>query len=398
MKKLLFLTMIFTLSLFIANTAFTQDNILSQKVAQLSDKLAFATEGEVVGVSENTVYLNLGQESGIIEGIPFEVVRLDKDRPLKMGDKIIGYTETPVGQIEITAVRKDMSLARITEQLGAIKEGDKAYQQIKKITRVAITEFTYGDEYNSLTRNVQDLLYTNLIQRGMTVVEREKMEEVMEELTQNFSGMIDISTAAQLGKMLGVEAIIVGTVADMGNSVDLRARLLDVEKGAAITAATIAVTKDPTITGLLGGGTRSTTNGKKSVVSQKDSKTALEANTGGFNFKLIDWQRKGDGIVFDLLITSEQGSDLVLYANYSSYDRTRIFDDFGNEYYASNIFLGNDSRTRWAQNRLVADIPMRAYIQFDNFSSQSKIISLLEIRCRTNKDFAVEFRDISLPQ
>lgn len=178
MKKFLFLTMIFTLSLFIVNTAFTQDNILSQKVAWLSDKLAFATEGEVVGVSGNTVYLNLGQESGIIEGIPFEVVRLDKDRPLKMGDKIIGYPETPVGQIEITVVRKDMSLARITEQLGAIKESDKAYQQMKKITRVAITEFTYGDEYNSLTRNVQDLLYTNLIQRGMTVVEREKMEEV----------------------------------------------------------------------------------------------------------------------------------------------------------------------------------------------------------------------------
>jgi len=202
MKKLLIFLMIFSLSLFIGSTAFSQDNVLSQKVSQLADKLAFAVEGEVVGVSGDTVYINLGQESGIVEGISFEVVRQDKDRPFKMGDRIIGYPETEVGQIEITAVRKEMSLAKITEKVMEIQEGDKVYQQMKKVTRVAITEFTYGDEFNSFTRNVQDILYTNLIQRGMTVVEREKMEQVMEELSKSFSGMIDTSTAAEIGKIL----------------------------------------------------------------------------------------------------------------------------------------------------------------------------------------------------
>lgn len=405
MKKTFIFLLILVILFFNAITSFTQDNVLSQKVAQLSDKLAFATEGEVVGVSGNTVYLNLGQESGIIEGIPFEVVRLDKDRPLKMGDKIIGYPETPVGQIEITAVRKDMSLARITEQLGAIKEGDKAYQQMKKITRVAITEFTYGDEYNSLTRNVQDLLYTNLIQRGMTVVEREKMEEVMDELVKNFTGMIDTSTAAQLGKMLGVEAVIVGTVADMGNSVDLRARLLDVEKGAAITAATMAVTKDPTIVGLLSSGTRTTQYEKRESAAQKGSNDAIEVNAEGFNFKLVDCQRKGENIVFEVLITSEEDNWLGIYLTNgvawgtTLRERTRIFDNIGNEYYSNKVQLGADLNTFVIGKTLVTGVPIKAVIFFDHFSSQAKLISLLEVRCYANsKHFSVQFRNIPLPQ
>jgi TolB-like protein len=390
MKKFLIFLLILVLYLCFASSAFAQDNILSQKVSQLADKLAFAVEGEVVGVSGDTVYINLGQASGIIEGIPFEVVRLDRDRPFKMGDRIIGYPETEVGQIEITAVRKEMSLAKITEQLIDIQEGDKVYQQMKKVTRVAITEFTYGDEFNSFTRNVQDILYTNLIQRGMTVVEREKMEQVMEELSQSFSGMIDTSTAAQIGKMLGVEAVIVGTVADMGNSVDLRARLVDVEQGAAITAAQVDVTKDPTIGGLLGGGIRSTAYGVSDSAAPKDSKTTLEANAGVLNFKLIDWQRKGDGIVFEFLITSEENTNLRLYASHYS-NITRIFDDFGNEYYARAAYLGNKSSTDYVENILVAGIPMRALITFDKFSAQSNIVSLLEIRTYT---LSVEFRDI----
>ena len=396
MKKTFIFLLILVIFFFNAITSFTQDNILSQKVSQLADKLAFAVEGDVLGVSGDIVYISLGQESGVVEGIEFEVVRLDRDHPFKMGDKIIGYPETAVGQIEITAVRKETSLAKITEKLMDIREGDRVYQQMKKVTRVAITEFTYGGEFNYLTHNVQDLLYTNLIQRGMTVVEREKMEEVMEELVHTFSGMIDISTAAQLGKMLGVEAVIVGTVADMGNSVDLRARLVDVEKGAAITAATIAVTKDPTITGLLGGGTRSTTNGKKSVASQKDSKTTLEANAEGFNFKLVDWYRKGEYLVFELLISSEKDTDLRLYAKFYS-DVTRIFVNTGNKYYSNEVQLGNYMATDYVNNMLVAGEPMKASISFANISSQVKMITFLEITCHAKKkNFFVQFRDIPI--
>jgi len=164
MKKLLYILIIFVL-LFSLGNVFAQENVLSQKVSELADKLAFAVEGYVAGVSGETVYIDLGQESGIVEGIKFEVVRLDKDNPFKKGEKIIGYPETEVGQIEITGVRKEMSLAKIINKVMAIQEGDKVYQEMKKVTRIAITEFTYGDDFNDFTRNVQDMLYTNRFKR-----------------------------------------------------------------------------------------------------------------------------------------------------------------------------------------------------------------------------------------
>ena len=396
MKKILFILIVLIL-IFNLGNVFAQENVLSQKVSELADKLAFAVEGYVVGVSGEVVYINLGQASGIVEGIKFEVVRLDKERPFKMGEKIIGYPETEVGLIEITKVRKEMSLAKTTNKVMDIQEGDKIYQEMKKVTRIAITEFTYGDEFNDFTRNVQDILYTNLIQRGMTVVEREKMEQVLNELGESFSGMIDFSTAAEIGKMLGVEAIVIGTVADMGNSVDLRARLVDVEKGAAITAAQIDVVKDTIITKLLDSGVRSPVYGETSIPSPKEAKTIQEVNIQSFNFKLISWQKKGDGIVFDLIITSEQDIWLNLYvAHYS--ERTRVFDDFGNEYFASKIQLGNLTEESYdVKNKLIAGVPMRSIIFFDNFSSQTKNIPLLEIRCyANNKVFFAQFRNIPI--
>ena len=412
MKKILFILIVLFL-IFNLGNIFAQENVSSQKVSELADKLAFSVEGYVVGVSGETVYINLGQASGIVEGIKFEVVRLDKERPFKMGEKIIGYPETEVGRIEITKVRKEMSLAKITKKVMDIQEGDKVYQEMKKVTRIAITEFTYGDEFNDFTRNIQDILYTNLIQRGMTVVEREKMEQVLNELGKSFSGMIDSSTAAEIGKMLGVEAIVVGTVADMGNSLDLRARLVDVEKSAAITAAQIDVVKDPTITGLVGSGVRSTIYGERDVTSIKKAKTIQEVKVQNFTFNLIKWQKKGDGIYFELNVTSDQDSWLGMYLYPTNIHRwnkeckgnTRIFDEFGNEYFANNIQLGNYFTKKEygysyaVENTLVVSVPMKVIISFDNFSSQAKIVTLLEIRCyANNKFFSVQFRNIPILQ
>jgi hypothetical protein len=230
----------------------------------------------------------------------------------------------------------------------------------------------------------------------MKVVEREKMEQVLEELGKSFSGMLDFSTAAEIGKMLGVEAIVVGTVADMGNSVDLRVRLVDVEKGAAITAAQIDVVKDTIIIKLLGSGVRSPVYGETSIPSSKEGKTIQEVNVQSFNFKLISWQKKGDGIVFDLIITSEQDSGLKLFGKY--YDKiTRVFDDFGNEYFASKVQLGYFASSRDVDNTLVAEVPMKVIVSFDNILANTKNLTLLEIKCYANgKYFSVQFRNIPI--
>jgi TolB-like protein len=402
---------------FSSGNAFAQENILSQKVSELADKLAFAVEGYVVGVSDETVYINLGQASGIVEGIMFEVVRLDKDHPFKMGDKIIGYPETEVGQIEITGVRKEMSLAKITNKVMTIQEGDKVYQEMKKVTRIAITEFTYGDEFNDFSRNVQDILYTNLIQRGMTVVEREKMEQVLNELGKSFSGMIDSSTAAEIGKMLGVEAIVVGTIADMGNSVDLRARLVDVEKGAAITAAQIDVVKDPTITIILSNGRRKAIYGKaisKSTIGGETVSGELpKINIRNLTIEMIGCKRYKDGVNCTLLITNnDQDRQLgVWYTGDQAINHPcRLFDNHANTYVANTVQMANISTTldyygQGRNNRIsnlifVSGIPLKLiYYISGELLSEANSLSLFEFwLVEGDTNFNIQLRDIPIAE
>ena len=125
-----------------------------------------------------------------------------------------------------------------------------------------------------------------------------------------------------------------------------------------------------------------------------------EVNAQSFNFKLVDWQKKGEGIIFEILVTSDQDTWLSLYPNHSQERRTRVLDDFGNEYITSKIQFGSFSSTKYGfDNKLVAEVPMRLIISFDNFSPQTKIIPLLEISCRlNNKDFSAQLRDIPITE
>ncbi len=411
MKKILFVLIVLIL-IFNLGNVLAQENVLSQKVSELADKLAFAVEGYVLGVNAEVVYINLGQASGIIEGIKFEVVRLDKERPFKMGEKIIGYPETEVGQIEITKVRKEMSLAKITKKVMDIQEGDKVYQEMKKVTRIAITEFAYGDEFNDFTRNVQDILYTNLIQRGMKVVEREKMEQVLNELGKSFSGMLDFSTAAEIGKMLGVEAIVVGTVADMGNSVDLRVRLVDVEKGAAITAAQIDVVQDTIIIKLLDSGVRRPIYGKEKYENTKEGKEVSgelpKVTVRNLTIEMINCKKSGKDVTCDLVITNND-PDRELYILWRGYQKyiNRIFDEFGNEYWADSVKLANKtakfenptSSRRSLNHLFVFGIPIKISFTFlgEMLLPKANSLSLFEFWLNEgDKNFKIQFRDIPI--
>lgn len=59
-----------------------------------------------------------------------------------------------------------------------------------------------------------DLMTQSLVARGADVVERQRLTEVMKEQSLSNSAAFDPSTARQLGKLLGVDALFVGTVAE----------------------------------------------------------------------------------------------------------------------------------------------------------------------------------------
>jgi TolB-like protein len=254
MRRIAFLFLIGLLFSVLANVAFSQENGLVEAINELADRLAFANEGYVRSVSGDMVYIDLGQDSGIFEGMRFEVVRLGE--PIVSEGVIIGHQEEIIGEIEITRVRAQMSIASIINKSKEIVEGDKVYQLTKQISRIAITEFPYGERFNDLSKDIEDRFYTAMIQRGVQVVERKRLNEILAEQAKEWTGLFDLSSAAELGKLLGVEGVLIGSITDQGETLAIRGRLVDVETAQAITAAAVSINKTPSVLKALSSGIR----------------------------------------------------------------------------------------------------------------------------------------------
>jgi len=90
---------------------------------------------------------------------------------------------------------------------------DRAYRDIRGIRRIAILDFqSYGGRPES-GRASSDLLISSLLEPGFyEIVERSRIDEVVQEHRFNLSGMVSDSTVKKMGRILGVDAVIFGTV------------------------------------------------------------------------------------------------------------------------------------------------------------------------------------------
>ncbi|GAB4181420.1 MAG: hypothetical protein Kow00108_18100 [Calditrichia bacterium] len=74
--------------------------------------------------------------------------------------------------------------------------------------------------------------------RKFTVLEREKMEEILKEQEFQLSGCTSTECMMEVGKLVGVQAIVGGSVGTFGSMYTINIRLIDVETGSMIKQAT----------------------------------------------------------------------------------------------------------------------------------------------------------------
>jgi curli biogenesis system outer membrane secretion channel CsgG len=94
--------------------------------------------------------------------------------------------------------------------------------------RVAVLDFDYATVYSNVAaifgsnvdvgQGVTDLLVSYLVKDGSySVIERRILDKILAEQNFSNSDRADSSSAAKIGKLLGVDAIIVGSVTQFGN-------------------------------------------------------------------------------------------------------------------------------------------------------------------------------------
>lgn len=79
-----------------------------------------------------------------------------------------------------------------------------------RIKRVAVASFkgAKGDV-------AADMMTQALLQHGADVVERQHLDEILKEQNLSSSNLLDSNTAKKIGKILGVDALFVGSVIDV---------------------------------------------------------------------------------------------------------------------------------------------------------------------------------------
>jgi TolB-like protein len=99
--------------------------------------------------------------------------------------------------------------------------------------RIAVSYFDNNSndkEWDPIRKGLADMLITDLSElKSITVVEREKLNLVLDELKLQKTKLIDPNTAVKLGKGLGAQAMLTGSYQFEGDQMRIDARVIDVE-------------------------------------------------------------------------------------------------------------------------------------------------------------------------
>jgi len=117
--------------------------------------------------------------------------------------------------------------------------GDLSYAQEAK-KRIAV--FPFADANKAAQEEgygaaVSEMLTTKLVNdRVFQVVERGRIQEMLEEQKLQVSGIVDANTARRIGSILGVDLLVFGGVSKFGEVIEADVRLVDAQTGEVIAA------------------------------------------------------------------------------------------------------------------------------------------------------------------
>ena len=163
----------------------------------------------------------------------------------------------------------------------AIKEAaNQIDERIKAGTKIAPLNFSSpSDNFSSY---VLDELTANLVDsRKLIVVDRKEIDLIRDEFKFQFSGEVGDDSMQALGRMLGAQSIISGSLTDMGGFYRIVIRVLNVQNASVEVQYRSNIANDTVVTALLSGGrtNRTTTSGSSGTASNRTSGVTTSADT-----------------------------------------------------------------------------------------------------------------------
>jgi len=283
--------------------------------------------------------------------------------------------------------------------------------------KIAILEFPdLSGNYTFFGKYVAEELTVRLFStRRFEIVERQLLDEVLKEQNLGASGLIDAGSAAQIGKILGVDAIVTGTITDLGKNVRITARIIDAQTGSVYGVSAVTVEKDEHVQGLID-------RDKPPVITepplQVEPKPEIVESpvvkeppppvpefgaalpylvVEGFHVQIKSCIRRPDNSLrVELVVTNRETMDREVQFLPT---QSTMYDNFGNEYTPSSREIANKRETRLPlRHLLISDLPTHFALDFQQLSREAKSISRLNLSLWTQDagNFQVTFRNIQI--
>jgi len=291
----------------------------------------------------------------------------------------------------------DIQLDNLVSQIiSSLSENNKV--------KIGVIEFSdIQGNVTNLGKYVAEELTTKLYRTNQfEIVERQLMNKLLQEQELSLHGYIDIDSEIGIGKVLGVDAIVSGSITDLGNSIKINARIISPESGKVFSVASVKITKDATVKKLLAQ-TVSTTNNSTSGTTSKTQNQITDKN--GLSIAVLNAKISGRTVTVEMNLTNTTEDD-IKFAMIIGFDNkdyaTMIYDNLGNETFISGIKLGNqftnliNSVTQYAgaSKKVIAGSSVNMELTFEKISSKVSKISLLQINAGNGN--ILEFRDIPI--
>lgn len=297
--------------------------------------------------------------------------------------------------IEDKPVTLNQQLQNLTNQIiSSFKKSD--------ISKIAIIEFADldGNVTNLGIFIAEELITRIFMTNKFQVIERNLLNKIIKEQEFGMTGYIDDESAISIGKILGVEAIVSGSITDLGNNIKINARLISTEEGTIFSVASITLPKDNTIKKLMSESSIQTTDSKTETetkdiqVTEKESQIKQDVE---FVFEQCFYAAETVTVVFSVTNQSND-KEITLYDRYEK-SYVRIIDEQGKEFRSPKFTLGTH-KNGWNGIRnvtMVNNVSTKLVYNFKNIKQKPEEIKRMDVLLflpNLNSCFVLNFRNI----
>ena len=281
-----------------------------------------SANGKIAQIDGSVIYVSLGSNVGLDVGKEISVYRGDKEIKDPDTGEVLGRLRRKIALLKAVEVEERLTKATLVGDAEIKLElGDEVKPTIVSNSVAVFPFVTSAGAETEVTKRIAEELTTGLVKRGISVVERRLLEKALGELGLQQSSVFDSTKAQQIGKQIGAYAVVVGTVAPKANYVEAQLRLVRVETGEILAAAS-QIIRDDAVTSPNPPPANSPTPMKASP--NDPINVPPQGFTALFNGRnLANWRERSPGhwtVVDGVLLYDGRGGNLVTLKQFKNFE------------------------------------------------------------------------------